>query len=473
MDVYRSYTGLNASYEDVVYERKKQVIEQLFAGEMRALGTSLGRLADSDRRARDFAPSELLAALTEVTACMPVYRTYVREGSVREGSVRESGLTDEDRRFITQAVADARRRAGAIDGRLYDFIERALLVEREEWRPLVMRWQQFTGPIMAKGVEDTAFYNYNRLISLNEVGGDPGRGDFDPVAELHERNERIARHWPHTMNATSTHDTKRAEDVRARIHVLSEIPEVWQREVRRWTRVNEVLVNGRVPDPNDQWLVYQTLIGMWPLDESELPAVPDRLRAYLLKAAREAKTHTSWLEPDADYEQALQDFASAILEHEPFLKPFLRFQRRIAFHGYPNSLAQVVLKVCSPGLPDLYQGTELWDFSLVDPDNRRPVDYEKRVEMLRQLPAAASNSSSPPAASPRALATSTPSAAPTAPSTPPPPTPSPSPAARACSSSSPASPPSLSNRRNFPSAMCGETTPSALVANGGTCSRMR
>jgi (1->4)-alpha-D-glucan 1-alpha-D-glucosylmutase len=383
-DVYRSFTRIDSSYEDVVYERKRQVIEQLFAGEMRALGTSLGRLADTDRNARDFAPSELLAALTEVTACMPVYRTYVREGSVREAD-----LTAEDRQSITRAVAEARRRASGIDGRLFDFIERALLVEREEWRPLVMRWQQFTGPIMAKGVEDTAFYNYNRLISLNEVGGDPGRSDFDPIAELHERNERIARDWPHTMNATSTHDTKRAEDVRARIHVLSEIPEVWQREVRRWTRVNAPLKRGGVPQPNDEWLLYQTLVGMWPLDETELPAVPERLRAYLLKAAREAKTHTNWLEPNTQYEQDLQDFASALLGHEPFLVPFLRFQRRIAFHGFLNSLAQVVLKTCSPGAPDFYQGTELWDFSLVDPDNRRPVDYEKRVEMLRQLPAPA------------------------------------------------------------------------------------
>jgi (1->4)-alpha-D-glucan 1-alpha-D-glucosylmutase len=383
-DVYQSFTGLATQYEDVVYERKKQVIDQLFSGEMRALGTSLGQLAGADRNARDFAPSELLAALTEVTACMPVYRTYVREGSIRE-----SGVTDEDRRFITRAVADARKRAGGVDGRLFDFIERVLLVERDEWRPLVMRWQQFTGPIMAKGVEDTSFYNYNRLISLNEVGGDPGRSDFNPIAELHERNERMARDWPHTMNATSTHDTKRAEDVRARIHVLSEIPDAWQREVRRWTRLNAPLKRGGVPHANDEWLMYQTLVGMWPLDETEWPAVPERLRAYLLKAVREAKTHTDWLKPNIEYEQNLQDFASAVLEHEPFLTPFRRFQRRIAFHGFLNSLAQIVLKTCSPGAPDFYQGTELWDFSLVDPDNRRPVDYEKRAALLRGLPSSA------------------------------------------------------------------------------------
>jgi (1->4)-alpha-D-glucan 1-alpha-D-glucosylmutase len=382
---YHAYTGLTASYDDIVYERKKQVIEQLFSGEMRSLGASLGRLADADRNARDFAPTELLAALTEVTACMPVYRTYIRE----------SGVSEEDRAVITRAVAEARRRATCIDGRLFDFIARVLLIEppayiaaeRELWLALVMRWQQFTGPIMAKGVEDTAFYNANRLLSLNEVGGDPGRsGDFDPIAELHERNERIARDWPHSMNATSTHDTKRSEDVRARIHVLSEIPDEWQREVRRWTRVNAPLQRGGVPCANDEWLLYQTLIGMWPLDETELPAVPERLRGYLLKAAREAKTHTNWLAPNTEYEQALQDFASALLEHEPFLTPFRRFQRRIAFHGFLNSIAQVVLKTCSSGSPDFYQGTELWDFSLVDPDNRRSVSYEKRSAFLRQLP---------------------------------------------------------------------------------------
>jgi (1->4)-alpha-D-glucan 1-alpha-D-glucosylmutase len=382
--IYQSRTGVTSSYADIIYDRKKQVIEQLFYGEMRALGTHLGHLAVADRNARDFAPSEILAALLEVTACMPVYRTYIREAPV----------SDEDRVRIGEAVEEARHRAGGVDARLFDFVARVLLLDppryiRDEigkWQTFVMRWQQFTGRVMAKGVEDTAFYQYNRLISLNEVGGEPGRGTFDPVATLHERNERIARDWPHTMNATSTHDTKRAEDVRARIHVLSEIPEEWDRALQEWTRINAGLKRGGVPHPNEEWLIYQTLIGMGPLDESEVPAVPDRLREYLVKAAREAKTHSSWLEPNTEYEQALHDFASAILEHQPFLEPFRRFQHRVAFHGFLNSLAQVVLKVCSPGLPDFYQGSELWDFSLVDPDNRRPVDYEKRAALLRDLP---------------------------------------------------------------------------------------
>jgi (1->4)-alpha-D-glucan 1-alpha-D-glucosylmutase len=383
-EVYHRYSGLTASYEDVVYERKKQAIEQLFFGEMRALGAYLSQLAVADRNARDLAPTELLTALIEITACMPVYRTYIREGRV----------SDTDRGFVQQASAEARRRAQQVDARLFDFVEHVLLLEpppyiageQEKWLAFVMRWQQFTGRVMAKGVEDTAFYNYNRLISINEVGGEPGRGsDFDPVAELHARNEAMVRDWPHTMNATSTHDTKRSEDVRARISVLSEIPDLWERELKAWTRANASLKNDGIPHPNEELLIYQTLVGMWPLEAAEEEGVAERLRQYLEKAAREAKTHSSWIDVNADYEKALQEFATAILSNGDFLSRFRRFHRRIAFHGFLNSLAQVVLKVCSPGVPDFYQGTELWDFSLVDPDNRRPVDYAKRAALLPKL----------------------------------------------------------------------------------------
>ncbi len=380
-DTYHRVTGLTASYEDIVYDRKKQVVEQLFFGEMRALGAVLGQLAVADRNARDLAPSELLAALVEITACMPVYRTYIHTTEV---SAR-------DRETIAHASEEARRRAPQLDRRLFAFVEAVLLLEppayiRDEqakWLEFVMRWQQFTGRVMAKGVEDTAFYNYNRLLSLNEVGGEPGRGSaFDPVGEFHARNEEIVGAWPHTMNATSTHDTKRAEDVRARINVLSEIPEEWERRVRKWMRINAPFRQGPVPHPNEELLLYQTLVGMWPLDESEVATVPSRLGEYLKKAAREAKTQSSWLAPNDGYEEALLAFASAILEHAPFRESFRRFQKRVAFHGFLNSLAQVVLKTTSPGVPDFYQGTELWDFSLVDPDNRRPVDYAKRAAML-------------------------------------------------------------------------------------------
>src|SRR5438552_4292174 len=248
---YRAFTGIRQSFADVAYERKKQVIHELFSGEMRALGEQLASLAMLDRNARDFAPSELAAALTEVTACLEVYRTYIRDFEV----------SDADRQTITRALVCARKRAGpAVDQRMFAFLERTLLVDppRDNGLAFVMRWQQFTGRVMAKGVEDTAFYNYNRLVSLNEVGGDPGReSDRDGLAEFHRRNERIARHWPDTLNATSTHDTKRSEDVRARINVLSEIPDVWAAAVRRWSKINEPLRRNGVPEANVEMLIYQ------------------------------------------------------------------------------------------------------------------------------------------------------------------------------------------------------------------------
>jgi (1->4)-alpha-D-glucan 1-alpha-D-glucosylmutase len=377
-EFYRRFTGCERSFEDLCYERKKQVIAELFSGEMRGLGKQLSALALADRNARDFAPAELLVALTEVTACMRIYRTYIRDGAVSE----------EERGAIAGAIAEGRQRAGAgLDQRLFAFLEHVLLVdppeyiagERERWLTFVMRWQQFTGRVMAKGVEDTAFYNYNRLVSLNDVGGEPGRrGDFDPLAEFHSHNARMQRAWPHTLNATSTHDTKRSEDVRARINVLSEMPDAWARQVRRWSRMTAPLRRDGIPAPNEELLVYQTLIGAWPLDEP-------RLRQYLEKAAREAKTYTSWIAPNAEYERALLDYGAALLQHEEFVKDFSRFQRRVAFFGFLNALSQLVLKATSPGVPDFYQGTELWDYSLVDPDNRRPVDYEYRASLLRRM----------------------------------------------------------------------------------------
>jgi (1->4)-alpha-D-glucan 1-alpha-D-glucosylmutase len=384
---YRDFTGVAESFDDICYDRKKQVIAELFAGEMRALGNELAELAAIDRNARDFATTEMLAALTEITACMHVYRTYTRDFASSEA----------DRAFIERAVGEARRRAGTtVDERLFTFLEGTLLLElpsyvseREKWLAFVQRWQQFTGRVMAKGVEDTAFYNYNRLLSLNEVGGEPGRSpDFDPVKEFHDRNARIAADWPDTLNATATHDTKRGEDLRTRISVLSELAPQWEREAKRWSAMNAPLRQRGIPDANEELFIYQTLLGMWPFDEAELATVPERLRQYLEKAAREAKTHTSWLAPNVEYEEALFAFASRLLESEAFRASLLRFWRRIAFHGFLNSLAQVVLKATSPGVPDFYQGTELWDFSLVDPDNRRPVDYERRTAALKKLEAA-------------------------------------------------------------------------------------
>jgi len=282
-----------------------------------------------------------------------------------------------------------------------------------------MRFQQLTGPVMAKGLEDTAFYNYNRLISLNDVGGDPGTFGTS-VAKFHAHNAYTAANWPHTLVATSTHDTKRGEDARARINVLSEFATDWQAALQRWSDFNagkKTRVDGKpAPSANDEYLFYQTLIGVWPDQQrpeqgralqqspalsragkeragerrrsSELAELEPRLLAYMLKAAKESKRHTSWLEPNLNYETALQKFISATLDPKQsgkFLNDFRIFHQKIAFFGYLNSLSQVLLKLTAPGLPDLYQGCELWDFSLVDPDNRRPVDFKFRKEMLDQL----------------------------------------------------------------------------------------
>lgn len=389
---YKSFTGVTEAFSDITYERKKQVIHELFSGEMRTLGKQLASLAMADRNARDFAPVELTAALTEVTASMSVYRTYIRESAP---------ISEAERACVRDAIEHARTRAGTtIDQRLFTFLESVLMVqppsylasEHDHWLAFVMRWQQFTGRVMAKGVEDTSFYNYNRLVSLNEVGGEPGRsGDFDGLAEFHRRNQQMQRDWPDTLNATSTHDTKRSEDVRARINVISELPELWSKQVRKWSKMNGSLRRDGIPHPNEEMLIYQTLIGMWPQDEEELVTVPERLKQYLEKAAREAKTHTSWIAPNPAYEEALLAFADAALKNEEFCEDFTRVQRRFAFHGFLNALSQVVLKATAPGAPDFYQGTELWDYSLVDPDNRRPVDYERRSSMLRRMKKAPQN----------------------------------------------------------------------------------
>lgn len=387
--LYTRFTGLAADFDTLVYEQKKRVTEILFPGEVRALAWRLGLLAEADRHGRDLTLSELERGLVGVTACLPVYRTYIDGFTVAE----------RDRDYIERAVEEAVRRNPAVT-RAAGFLRRVLLLrfppglpaeQRRLWLDFVMRWQQFTGPAMAKGFEDTVLYIYNRLVSLNEVGGRPAtRGT--PVAEFHRRNAARGRRWPHTLNATSTHDTKRSEDVRARINVLSEIAGSWAERVERWSRWNSerkpVVDGAPVPDGNMELLLYQTLIGAWPLREAEVPAFRERLLEYLVKAAREAKVHTSWLDPDDRYEKALQAFASSILEPDSgnrFLQDFKEFQKVTAFYGALNSLAQVLLKAASPGVPDFYQGTELWHMYLVDPDNRRPVDFGLRARFLAGL----------------------------------------------------------------------------------------
>jgi (1->4)-alpha-D-glucan 1-alpha-D-glucosylmutase len=251
-----------------------------------------------------------------------------------------------------------------------------------------MKFQQMTGPLMAKGLEDTALYIFNRLLSLNEVGGNPGH--FGITAEqFHAFNQNKCDRWLHAMNATATHDTKRGEDVRARLNVLSEIPAEWERQVQRWSELNQAkktqIQRRALPDRNDEYFLYQTLIGAFPFTEAELPEFVQRVKDYVVKAVREAKVHTAWLRPDNTYEESYLQFVEGILHHDEFLQAFRPFQQRVAEYGMFNSLAQVLLKNASPGVPDLYQGNELWDLSLVDPDNRRPVDYERRIAFLHEI----------------------------------------------------------------------------------------
>jgi (1->4)-alpha-D-glucan 1-alpha-D-glucosylmutase len=341
-----------------------------------------------DRHGRDLTQRELGQALTEVAARFQVYRTYVRDDAV----------DDFDREQIEHAVAEAMEARPELR-RAFRFLRRVLLLEfpnllpdhqKEEWLAVVMRWQQFSGPIMAKGHEDTALYIYNRLISVNDVGGEPSHTGVT-IDAFHATNSGRFRRWPTTMNATSTHDTKRSEDVRARVNVLSELAGDWNEHVSRWMRCNgtlRVTCHGQtVPDGNTEYLIYQTLVGAWPLSDDEVPEFVNRLKGYLLKASREAKVHTSWVDPALEYEQSVDAFVDALLDsgNTSFLDDFRRFQRAVAWFGALNSLSQGLLKVTAPGVPDIYQGTELWDFSLVDPDNRRPVDYERRAKMMSDL----------------------------------------------------------------------------------------
>ena len=389
---YARFTGETELFAEVCYARNKQVMWKLFAGEVNALGHHLGRLAAQDREARDVPLSELMGALVEVTACLPVYRTYIRNFEI---SAR-------DRIYLERTLELARRRTSdvQIGDPAFEFLRRVLFFEpppyaqdlRPEYLRFVMRWQQFTGPVMAKGLEDTAYYVHNSLISLNEVGGDPLR-EAPPadLAGFHRFQQERSKLWPYSMNATSTHDTKRSEDVRARINVLSEIPDEWESRLLRWKRLNHSLkteVNAiLVPTPGEEVLLYQTLLGVWPLDPKEEVDFQARVLEFLKKAVREAKTYSGWIRQDEAHESALFRFTKNIFHSGPglFREDFLRFQRKIAWHGALNSLSQVLIKITVPGVPDFYQGNELWDFSLVDPDNRRPVDFRKRIQMLDEI----------------------------------------------------------------------------------------
>lgn len=388
-------------FRNLVYAKKRLIMQASLSSEINALSHQLDRIGECNRHYRDFTLLGLTSAITEFIACLSIYRTYVQ---VDEGTVSQR-----DQQFVTAAIKEAKKRNPQVDASVFDFIQDTLLLrntgnfdeeDRAALGQFVMRFQQITGPVMAKGVEDTAFYIYNRLVSLNEVGGHPE--DFGvPVTTFHRDNAARQRHWPHAMLSSSTHDTKRSEDVRARINVLSEMPQAWGAAVERWHEQNaphQTLVEDEpVLDRNDEYLLYQTLIGAWPigllgnaadLDRTEYAAFRERITAYMQKATKEAKVHTSWINPNEAYDSAMRTFINGILpEHPdtPFLQDLLAFLRPVAFYGWFNSLSQQLLKLTVPGVPDVYQGTELWDLSLVDPDNRRPVAYSHRQTLLSEL----------------------------------------------------------------------------------------
>ena len=385
--VYRRFSGCRDAYSDVLYASKKLIMDGAMASELNVLAHALNRLSELDRRSRDFTLNSLREALREVVACFPIYRTYVTGGTMREN----------DRAAIETAIRRARRRNPTVDASIFAFVRETLLPERSRLSPkdygarlrFAMKFQQYTGPVEAKGREDTSFYRYNLLVSQNDVGGDPAHFGTTP-GEFHAANEYRCEHWPHAMLATSTHDTKRGEDVRARLNVLSELPREWGGRLSRWSRINAVhrrrVGDDWAPDRNDEYLFYQSLLGIWPNGATSASGeMVSRLTASSLKAAREAKVHTSWLNQEEEYEAALARFVGRSLQGPTaarFLAEFLPFQRRLAALGMVSSLAQLVLKVVSPGVPDFYQGTEVWDYSLVDPDNRRAVDYGARAALL-------------------------------------------------------------------------------------------
>jgi (1->4)-alpha-D-glucan 1-alpha-D-glucosylmutase len=372
-------------FAEVVYECKRLVMQTSMSSELNMLAHRLNAISEKHRSSRDFTLGSLTHALTEIVANFPVYRTYVGED--------QRAVSERDREFIARAVAQAKRRTPLTSPSIYDWIQDILTLrfppwareaERRERLEFAMRFQQITSPVTAKGYEDTALYRFNRLVSLNEVGADPSRFGT-PVAEFHTAMVERQRTYPHGLSATSTHDTKRGEDVRARINVLSEIPDEWRRRVSLWQKLNRshrTTVDAQpTPGANTEYLIYQTLVGAWPIGV-------ERLRAYLSKAIHEAKSHTSWINPNTRYDDAITRFAEAILDparSSPFLEDFVPFQARVAHYGAFNSLAQTLVKITAPGVPDFYQGSELWDLNLVDPDNRRPVDWQLRQNMLEEL----------------------------------------------------------------------------------------
>ncbi len=395
LNTYRNFAGSTENFRDILYHSKNVLMTTSMSAEVNVIAHALDRISERSRWYRDFTLSSQRDAIREVIACFPVYRSYI--------SAFQESIDKRDKAVVDSAVAEAKRRNPAISASLFDFIRNTLLLQyppdmseeaRDEQRYFVMRFQQHSGPVMAKGMEDTAFYIYNPLVSLNEVGGNPERFG-SKVDQFHEQNTYRLETSPHSMISTSTHDSKRSEDVRARINVLSEITREWRSALRRWSQFNEKhrqSLNGdMVPDRNEEYLLYQTLLGIYPVEDLDGDAYEHycgRIREYMLKALREAKVHSSWVSPNGDYEEYVAKFVTGILDKSPanaFLADFAILNKTVTTCGMYNSLSQTLLRIFSPGVPDLYQGNEVWNYSLVDPDNRRLVDFVWRQKTLRSL----------------------------------------------------------------------------------------
>ena len=399
--LYADFIGRRDDFEEVVRQCKIRIMESEMASELNVLSRKAARIARSNPATADFTANILHQALKETIARFPVYRTYV------DGGVP----SDLDRRDIDWAISRARRVEQGPDGSVYDFLQRLLTSDlvaapksgysHRQVTRFAMRFQQYSGPVMAKGLEDTAFYRYNRLAALNEVGGHPDHFGVSVVA-FHRANQDRARHWPGNMLASTTHDTKRGEDTRARLYALSEMPEEWERQVQTWSRLLRARrgdVEGTAPpDRNDEYLFYQLLLGAWPaeltgasveqIEQSSMTAFAERIVGAMTKSMREAKLHSTWAAPNEAYEGAVVGFihdALDVTRRNAFLEAFLPFQAALARIGMVNGLSQTLLKLTSPGVPDIYQGCELWNLSLVDPDNRLPVDYDARRTLLEEV----------------------------------------------------------------------------------------
>ncbi|MDQ3983023.1 MAG: malto-oligosyltrehalose synthase [Actinomycetota bacterium] len=367
-DVYLEFTREPADLAEIVRAKKLFIMREVLASDVDRLTALLVDVSEKHRRYRDYTRHELREAILETVAAFPVYRTYL--------DARTRRPTPQDAGYVQEAIEEASARRPDLSPELFEFLCNVLLMAYPgaSETEFVLRFQQTTGPVMAKGVEDTVFYNFNRLMSLNEVGSDLGCFGV-ALEDFHDRAVRTQERWPLALLATSTHDTKRSEDVRARIDLLSETPARWADAVTRWKELNERHRSGGIPDRNAEYLLYQTLVGAWPLET-------ERAVAYMEKASKEAKTHTSWVDPAAEYDEGLAAFVRAILADPAFLNELEDFVAPLVEPGRINSLAETAIKLTYPGVPDVYQGTELWDLSLVDPDNRRPVDYGLRARLL-------------------------------------------------------------------------------------------